>query len=248
MPFRPYVVIKERSCFFYNIFALNRPHKGDGNSWCCIFLQKPQWLQHFGCNYGRDLQDITTFTIMRRENQQHQIISQMKLSGGCLSSEQRTGFFLAEFIKPPLRKQRTRFFSRLLRNAPLKKKANVRAATTCSSEQRKGGRKAFFHNKLAVSSSASAGFFLKAPHSNVERTILCPLFSLHPQNQSVENKTLSSLPLHIWTFAFGCRQTPLQANLAADSHGNLNSADVGFLPAGYRIGQRFCKKLLSEIT
>ena len=32
MPFRPYVVIKERSCFFYNIFALNRPHKGDGNS------------------------------------------------------------------------------------------------------------------------------------------------------------------------------------------------------------------------
>ena len=99
------------------------------------------------------------------------------------------------FKKPLLRKQRTRFFSRLLRNAPLKKKANVRAATTCSSEQRKGGKKAFFHNKLAVSSSASAGFFLKAPHSTVERTILCPLFSPHPQNQSVQNKILSSLPL-----------------------------------------------------
>ena len=151
MPFHPYVVIKERSCFFYNIFALNRPHKGDGNSWCCIFLQKPQWLQHFGCNYGRNLQDITTFTIMRRENQQHQIISQMKLSGVCLSSEQRPllsgqAFFLERLKKPPLRKQRTRFFSRLLRNAPLKKKANVRAATTCNSEQRKGCKKAFFRD------------------------------------------------------------------------------------------------------
>ena len=39
------------------------------------------------------------------------------------------------------------------------------------------------------------GFFLKASHSTVERTILCPLFSLYPQNQSVENKILSSLPL-----------------------------------------------------
>ena len=107
------------------------------------------------------------------------------------------GFFLSRLGNAHLRKQRTRFFSRLSRNAPLKKKAHALVAAACCSNQRKGGKKAFFHNKLIVSSSASAGFFLKAPHSNVERTILCPLFSLHTQNQSVENKTLSSLPLHI---------------------------------------------------
>ena len=151
MPFRPYVVIKERSCFLLQLFRAEPPPQGRWKQLMLYFLQKPQWLQHFGCNYGRDLQDITTFTIMRRENQQHQIISQMKLSGVCLSSEQRPllsgqAFFLERLKKPPLRKQRTGIFSRLLRKASLKKKANVRAATTCNSEQRKGCKKAFFRD------------------------------------------------------------------------------------------------------
>ena len=68
---------------------------------------------------------------------------------------------------------------------------------------------AFFHNKLTVNSLASAGFFLKAPHSTVERKILCPLFSPHPQNQSVENKILSSVSLHTRSFAF--RENPYQS-------------------------------------
>ena len=40
-----------------------------------------------------------------------------------------------------------------------------------------------------------------------------------------------------------CKQTPPQTVTASP-----NQLDVGFLPAGYRNGQRFCKKLLSEIT
>ena len=39
-------------------------------------------------------------------------------------------------------------------------------------------------------------FFLSCLFSTRARKKLCPLFSLHPQNQSVENKILSSLPLH----------------------------------------------------
>ena len=67
---------------------------------------------------------------------------------------------------------------------------------------KKGGERAFLHEKLAVRSSASASFFLKGLHSSIERTILCPLFSLHPRNQRVENKVLSSVSLRVCFCAF----------------------------------------------
>ena len=38
-------------------------------------------------------------------------------------------------------------------------------------------------------------FFLEASRSAAERTILCPLFSQHPQNQGDEKKSLSAGPL-----------------------------------------------------
>ena len=78
-----------------------------------------------------------------------------------LGMQRETGqaFFLAGSINPPLRKQRTGFFSQLSGNVPLKKKAPARLAAARDSKQRKSAEKAFLHDKLAVNSSASARVF-----------------------------------------------------------------------------------------
>ena len=82
-----------------------------------------------------------------------------KCSRSGMQRETGQAFFLTGSIKPPLRKQRTGFFSQLSGNVPLKKRAPVRLAAARDSEQRKSPENAFFHDKFAVNSSASARVF-----------------------------------------------------------------------------------------
>ena len=130
-----------------------------------------------------------------RDFSSYYIVMPLFLISTTASREQRTGFFLEGFIKPPLRKQRTKFFSLLSRNVPSKKKRSPRSRLHAYRSREKALKTPFFHNERAINSSAFASFFLKVPLITVKRTILCPLFSRHPQNQSVENKSLSSVPL-----------------------------------------------------
>ena len=76
-----------------------------------------------------------------------------------MQRETGQAFFLAGSINPPLRKQRTEFFSQLSENVHLKKKAPVRLAAARDSKQTKSAEKAFLHDKLAINSSASARVF-----------------------------------------------------------------------------------------
>ena len=85
------------------------------------------------------------------------ILSKCSRSG--IQRETGQSFFLAGFIKPTLRKQRTGIFSQLSGNVPLKKKAPARLAAARDSKQRKSPENAFFHDKFAASSSASARVF-----------------------------------------------------------------------------------------
>ncbi len=85
------------------------------------------------------------------------ILSKCSRSG--MRGKRGQAFFLVGSIKPPLRKQRTGFFSQLAGNMPLKKKAPARLAAARDSKQRKSPENAFFHDKFAASSSASARVF-----------------------------------------------------------------------------------------
>lgn len=69
----------------------------------------------------------------------------------------------------------------------------------------KGSATAFHHDKSAGSSSFSGEFFRTVPHSVAGRTILCPLCSPHPQNQSEEKKPC---PLRLF-----CLTSPVSALL-----------------------------------
>ena len=120
------------------------------------------------------------------------ILSKCSRSG--MQRETGQAFFLAGSIKPPLRKQRTGFFSQLSGNVPLKKKAPARLAAARDSEQRKAPKTLSSMINSQPAAQLLPEFFLKMPPNTVARTILCPLFSLHPQNQSLKNKSLSSLP------------------------------------------------------
>ena len=104
-------------------------------------------------------------------------------------------FFLTRAAKLPLRKQRTRFFSLLFCNPPLKKKRSLRSGQFSAQS---GGSVAEWP-QLRANEPAEANllpdFFLEVSRSAAERTILCPLFSQHPQNQGDEKKSLSAGPL-----------------------------------------------------